>query len=176
MEEMEVKVIEIDKQVMVKKLLALGAKKIFQGKIKATSYDFEDDFLTKDKSFLRLRKKGDKSYLTFKKKITQDHAKVMKEYETEVDDFDATEKILMALRLKPARDYVKNRTTYNLGEVLFEFDEYEMIPAYMEIEAPTIELINKYIEKLEIDRKKVKTWTGGDLFHHYGIDIEFMRI
>lgn len=176
MQEMEVKVIDINKEEIIKKLLDLGAKKIFEGDIQASSYDFEDDRLTKDASFIRLRKMGDKPFLTFKKKITQDHAKVMEETETEVDDFDEMHRILLALGLKPAKDYVKKRTSYKLGKARFEIDEYEKIPAYLEIEAPSIDLINAYVEKLGLDKEKVKTWTGKELLEHYGINVDFMRV
>jgi len=176
MQEIEVKVIDINKEEIIRKLLELGAEKIFEGDITASSYDFEDSRLTKDASFIRLRKMGDKPFLTFKKKITQDHAKVMEETETEIDNFDEMHKILLALGLRPAKDYVKKRISYKLKNVRFEIDEYEKVPAYLEIEAPSLKLINEYVEKLGLDKNKVKTWTGKELMQHYGIKVDFMKV
>jgi len=176
MEEIEVKVIEIDKDLMIKKLIALGAKKVFEGNIDAISYDSDDNFLTSQDSFVRLRRKGDKVELTYKKKISQEGAKVMEEIETEVSNFDTMHKILLELRLLPASDYKKKRTSYQIGSTLFEIDEYEDIPPYMEIEAPSLEIINEFIEKLNIDKDKVKNWTGKQVMDHYGKKDKFMRV
>ncbi|MBW2993509.1 class IV adenylate cyclase [Candidatus Woesearchaeota archaeon] len=176
MEEIEVKILEINKKEMIKKLKKLGAKKTFEGKIYAVSYDFKNGVLAKKNSFIRLRRVGNKSFLTYKRKITQRKAKIMKEIETEIDDFNEMRKILLAINLKPANDYTKKRTSYKLGKVTFEIDEYKQIPAYMEIEAPTIKQINKFIKKLSIDKSKIKTWTGKEVFKHYGIKTKFMRI
>jgi len=176
MEEIEVKIIEVNKEKMIKKLLSLGAKKFFEGDILAISYDFEDNFLTNQKSFIRLRMKGDKAFLAYKKKISQDGAKIMEEIETEVKEFDVMHDILLKLNLNHASDHKKKRTTYKIGCVLFEFDEYEDIPCYMEIEAPSIEIIEEYIGKLEIDRDKVKSWTGKEVMDYYGKHVDFMRV
>ncbi|MBD3304154.1 class IV adenylate cyclase [Candidatus Woesearchaeota archaeon] len=177
MQEMEVKVIDINKEEIIKKLLELGAEKVFEGDIQASSYDFEDNRLAKDHAFIRLRKKGDKTFLTYKKKINQDYAKVMQELETEVKDFDEMQKILLAAGLKAAKDLDrKKRTSFQIDNILFEIDEHENVPAYMEIEAPTLDLINEYVEKLGLDKEKVKTWTGKELLEHYGIKVDFMRV
>ena len=173
MEEIEVKVIEVNKEEMVKKLLGLGAKKVFEGNIHAVSYDFEDNSLTNQESLIRLRTKGDKAFLAYKKKISQDDVKIMKEIETEVKEFDVMHNIFLKLNLNPVCEYKKKRTTYKIDNVLFEFDEYEDVPCYMEIEAPNIEVINGYIEKLEIDRNKVKSWTGKEIMEHYGKPVDF---
>jgi adenylate cyclase class 2 len=167
MEEIEVKVLEIDKEKVVKKLLDLGAEKVFEGDIYALTYDFEDEYLTKSNSLIRLRKKGEKVFLTYKKGISTEGAKIMKELESEVGDFDDMNEMLNELNLKPIKEYKKKRTTYKLGDVLFEIDEYKGIPAYLEIEAPSVDVINKYIDKLGIDKNKVKSWTGKELLEHY---------
>ncbi|MFH1316815.1 MAG: CYTH domain-containing protein [Candidatus Woesearchaeota archaeon] len=68
MKEIEVNIIEIDKDEIIKKLLDLRAEKVFEGDIYAIHYDFKDNSLKIDKSFVRLRKRGDKSFLAYKKK------------------------------------------------------------------------------------------------------------
>ncbi len=176
MQEIEVKVIEIDKKEITRKLIELGAKKIFEGRIFAVSYDFTDGSLAEKYSYVRLRKVGEKSFLTYKRKITQEKAKIMKEIETEVDNFDEMNKILLAINLKPTNDYTKKRTSYKIGKVRFEIDEYNKIPPFMEIEAPTLGLINDFIKKLGIDKDRVKTWTGREVFAHYRIKNKFMKV
>ena len=62
MKEIEVKVIEINKEEMVSKLLELGAEKIFEGALVSISYDDEDENLAKKGAFIRVRKVGEKTY------------------------------------------------------------------------------------------------------------------
>ncbi len=167
MKEIEVKVLEINKVRIVKKLLKLGAKKVFEGRVKSLFYDFEDSRLTRNDSFLRLRKKGKDTYLTFKKKISQDGVKIMDEFEIRVNDFEAIRSILNFLGLTDFKTYTKKRTSYQIGKTLFEIDEFESIPAYMEIEAPSKELVNYFIELLKIDKQKIKSWDGEELLNYY---------
>ncbi|MFH1316816.1 MAG: CYTH domain-containing protein [Candidatus Woesearchaeota archaeon] len=92
----------------------------------------------------------------------------MEEIETEVSDFDDTHNILLSIGLIPYLDYNKKRTSYKFKKILFEIDEYEYIPPCLEIEAPSIEIINEMVERLEFDKDKVKSWSGSDLLAHYG--------
>lgn len=173
MNEVEVKVIEVDKEKTVDKLLGLGAEKTFEGSIQTISYDSQDNLLERNDSYIRLRKKADKVFLTYKKLITRKGAKIAEELETEVKDFDAVHNILLKLNLKHSESHKKKRTTYRIGNTIFEFDEYENIPVFMEIEAPSVEVIEDYIKKLGINENKVKSWTGRELMEHYGEKIEF---
>jgi adenylate cyclase class IV len=67
MKEIEVKVLNVDKQEIEERLSELGAKQIFDGEIKTCFFDFKDCSIVKAKNVLRLRKEGMKSVLTFKK-------------------------------------------------------------------------------------------------------------
>ncbi len=167
MKETEVKIIEINKENVIKKLEEIGAGKVFEGDVDSTVFDFEDEKLANDKKFIRLRKKGDKSFLTLKKAVEKDKAKIMDEFETEIGDFNVMLKILKMLHLKTLKSYKKRRVSYKKDDVLFEIDEYPNIPALMEIEAPDIEIINKYVEFLEVDKDKVKNWDGEELLKNY---------
>lgn len=173
MEEIEVKVIDIDKKATVAKLLEMGAKKVFDANMHNIRYDFEDGSLQKDEALLGLRKKGDKKIITYKKMIEQGKARIMAEIETEIDDFESMDGILKAIKLKPIEEFDKHRTSYKLNGILFEIDEYKEFPAFMEIEAPDIDTIYDYARKLGIDEKKIKNWTTTELFEHYKIADKF---
>ncbi|MFH1751867.1 MAG: CYTH domain-containing protein, partial [archaeon] len=170
------KVLEINKQEMVKKLLALDAVKVFEGDIQATCYDFKDNSILHDNSLLRLRKKGDKNFLTFKKVVSSVKAKVVEEIETEVKDFNEMQEILLNMNLKSFKDFTKKRTSFKIDETLFEIDEYKELPVFMEIEAPDIKTIDYYVEKLGVDKTKVKTWILKKLFEHYNVKNDFARL
>lgn len=176
MVEIEVKVIEIKKEEIAQRLIGLGAKKEFEADISSLSYDFEDGRLAKEHSFLRLRQIGEEAFLTYKKLQSQERAKDMVEIETPIEDTGAIHNILIALGMEPYADKAKHRTEYSLGNVKFDIDEYQIIPAYMEIEAPDIDAIYDYVHKLGLPEKNVKSWTSKELFGHYGITVPYHRI
>ncbi|MFQ5620300.1 MAG: CYTH domain-containing protein, partial [Candidatus Nanoarchaeia archaeon] len=68
MREVEGKILEIDREVVIKKLEALGAKKIFEGELRAFYYDFPDGSIRKRHHHARLRKENDKVFLVYKVK------------------------------------------------------------------------------------------------------------
>ena len=167
MREIEVKVIEIDKPSIVQKLLALGAAKVFDGEIDAIVYDFPDTRLEKADSTLRLRKKGDKTELTVKTVLSQSGSRTSDEIEVLVSDFETAQRILSAIGMVVLRRGAKMRTSYRLGDTLFEIDEWGDVPPFMEIEAPDEATIDSFIVKLGLPKENVKNWTSKQLRAHY---------
>lgn len=168
MNEVEVKVIEIDKHKVIKQLELLGAQKIGEGEQHTIIFDYPDNSLENQKAFLRLRKKHGKVFITFKKHLSSKTARTSDEIEVEVENFDQTALLFNALGFKVMGNFKSKRTTYNLGKTIFEIDEYEGIPTYMEIESEDEETINKFIKKLGFEEDKVRNWGGRQLFAHYG--------
>ena len=167
MEEIEVKFLEVDKGAIIKKLESLGAKKVFEGEVDASFYDFPDSRLKKDGSLLRLRTKGENAELTFKKKISKEEAKIMKELEIKLDDPASMKRILDTIGLVKQKSYVKYRSSYKLGDVSFELDTFPGIPTFLEIEAPSIAEIKVHAEKLGLSMADAKPWGGGEVLRHY---------
>ena len=176
MSEVEVKVIEIKKDEIIRKLEELGAKKVFEKDISALSYDFEDNRLAREHSYLRMRKIGDDAFITYKKLNSQERAKDMEEIEARINDFETIHRILLAMGMKAYADKAKHRTEYVLGKVKFEIDEYADIPPYLEIEAPDIDTIYEYVHRLGLPENNVKSWTSKEMFEHYGLNIPYHRI
>lgn len=166
MDELEVKILEIDKAAVIKQLEAWGAEKTFEGLIDAVVYDHSNQ-LKKRNALLRLRRKGDKAYLTFKVRKPDQDVKVCIEHETEVD-FAVMQAILAALNFKPKDNYTKTRISYRIDPVQFDIDEYPGLPVFMEIEAPTKALIEEYVQKFGFPQERVKAWGGLELLNHYG--------
>lgn len=162
--ETEVKVLEINKGDILKKLKKLGAKGLYRGNIFTIQYD------VKDKT-LRLRKFSDKVVLTFKSKIRQNNPsvggyKVRNEKEVVVDNFMQMKKILIAMGYRVKATTSKYRTSYETDDAHFDIDEINGIPVYMEIEGTT-ETIDKYLSLLGVDRMKVKDWDTNQLMNYY---------
>ena len=167
MREIEVKILEIDKNKWVKKLEALGAKKTFDDTIEALHFDFPDQRLKKEHKVFRLRKKGNVVELTLKQKINKERMNVAEEYETLVDDFERTRTIIKQLGMEETDSYTKHRTQYSKGDVHVEIDTYDGIPTFAEIEAQTEAEVEAFVKELGYSMDDVKPWSKRDLFRHY---------
>jgi len=167
MKEIEVKILEIDVAAVKQKLESWGAIKVFEGDITASYYDFSDRELRDKDLVLRLRKKGQTIELTLKEKLNQEEAKIMEEYEVNVTDFETMQKILYQVGLREVKVAKKYRVSYILDEVHFELDTFPDTPTFLEIEAPTLELVQKYVRRLGFSMQEAKPWSGGDLLRYY---------
>ncbi len=167
MDEIEVKILNIDRKKVEEKLISLGAKKIFDGKIQASFFDFPNKSIRNNKQTLRLRRVGDKTFLTFKNPIPHNDVKIREEFEVEVSDFNKTKNILESLGLSEWLTMKKHRTTYILDNVRFEFDkhidQYSFVPEFLEIEAKDIKTLYKYVELLGFKKEDCKPWTILDI-------------
>jgi adenylate cyclase, class 2 len=160
--EIEIKILGIDKSEIEKKLISLGAKKIFDDKITAFYYDFPDGSIRRSRGTLRLRKEGERTFLTFKKDIAVKEAKVREEHQIEISDFGSMKYLLETIGLRTWVEMKKLRTSYKLGEVHFEIDTYQdalkHIPVFLEIEGREIDTIYSYAKLLGFSKDDCKPW------------------
>jgi adenylate cyclase, class 2 len=149
MQEIEVKILEIDVEAVRKKLLALGAKKIFDGEVHATLLDFPDKRMIKADQFVRVRKVGDQTELCYKgAKEANKQFKSREEIEVNTSDFDTTLTLLKKIGLKEFHEGRKHRESYKINYVRFEIDSWVNIPPFLEIESTNEDKIKEYVEKL----------------------------
>jgi adenylate cyclase class 2 len=171
MDEIEVKILEIDRKEVEKKLKALGAKKAFDGEISGVFYDYGDGSIRRAKDTMRLRKVGAKAFITYKKYVENARAKIRREYETEVSDYENARSILESLGLREWMSMRKRRTTYELPGVHFELDrhidQYSYVPEFLEIEAKDVETLYQYVAALGYRKSDCKPWTIVEIAEHY---------
>ena len=167
MREVEVKILEINTEEVIQKLQKFGAEKTFEGPIEAFYYDFENKSLSQKDIVVRLRKRGELSELAVKEKISQKKAKIMDELEVIVSDFNSMYQILHKIGLRQVKSGKKYRVSYLLSPVHFDIDTIPGIPTFMEIEAPTLDEVKVYVEKLGYTMNDAKPWSGKDLLRHY---------
>lgn len=168
MQEIEVKILEINKDEIIKKLVELGAEKVFDDSIEAVYFDLDDNSLSENDRILRLRKKGEKAELTFKEGMSRDEAKIMKEFNTEIDDFESMKRILEGIGFKEFKQVKKRRISYLLGDVRFEIDTLPNIPTFLEIEAPSLAKLRESADKLGFSMDNAKPWSVWEVLGHYG--------
>ena len=102
--------------------------------------------LEADNAILRLRRVGNRSLLTYKKRFPSESAiKHQLEEETEVADADTIARILTLLGFMPILVYEKYRTTWQYGGTAITLDELPF-GWFMEIEGAEVE-----IERVELE-------------------------
>lgn len=167
--EYEMTILEIDKDLLVKKLDELGAIKISDSLQRRYVYDFNPKL---DNKWIRLRTNGDKTTLTIKEIINKNIIGGTNELEIVVDDFDKTNLILNELGYK-RRSYQENyRTSYKLGNVNFDIDSWPMIPTYVEIEGSSENEVKEALKLLDLSNAKATTLDVDSIYNEiYNIKI-----
>jgi len=175
MKEIELKVLEINKKLMIKKLLALGAKKVMKRTLFVEKiYDFSDRRLDKHLHLLRLRQEGKKIFFTFKKLREKSKFRVADEYQVEVNDYKTMEDILAGLNFVLLNHREKYRTTFKLGRAMIEIDEYPKIPVFLEIEANKKDLV-RALQALDIPFSRTTNMVNKQVIDHYGLDGKLLK-
>ncbi|MGD6850469.1 MAG: class IV adenylate cyclase [Candidatus Bathyarchaeia archaeon] len=170
MKEVEVKILEINREKIVKILSESGALKVFDSDILTIFLDFPDNQIHKRRDVLRLRKEGDKSELTYKKIEENQAVKQAQEYAVEISDIETTQTILQNLGLGVTQKMNKHRLSYKIGSVRFDIDRYTgefgFIPEFLEIEGPE-DGIKKYAKLLGFQGRDCLPWSTDELIRHY---------
>ena len=172
MEEIEVKILEIDRKEVEQKLISLGALKVFDDKMQIYFFDKPDRSLREQRVTLRVRTEGKKTMLTVKTFVDNSTSNKRNEWEVEVSDVEDTIKLLEALGFVIDHQMKKIRTSYRLNGVHFELDrylgDYSYIPEFLEIEGPDEETIFKYVTLLGFAKEDCKPWSLKELVENYG--------
>ncbi|MBI2573474.1 class IV adenylate cyclase [Candidatus Woesearchaeota archaeon] len=171
MQEIEVKILEIDVNAIQKKLKQLGARKVFEGPMLASRFDTPTDELEEEGKMLRLRQRGEITELTLKKKPQGEedkNAKVREEIELTVSDYATMKMILASIGLVESGIQEKHRISYALGDdVHIEIDTFPNLPTFLEIEAHSIKKIEEVVSLLGFTMEDTKPWSGKKVLEHY---------
>ena len=169
--EYEVRILNIDKEKVIKRLEEIGAKKEGDYEYRRYVYGFKPEVYEK---WIRLRTNGKKSTLTIKE-IKDYTISGTKEREIIVSDFDTTNEILNELGYTPKSYQENRRTRYKLDNIEIDIDTWPLIPTYMEIEGKSEEEVYIALEKLNIQKDKVTSLDVEGIYREiYGIDISNM--
>jgi len=157
MKEIETRIIDIDVDKTIKKLIDLGAFKVKQENQINNLYDFQDRRLLNAKGYARIRIIEDTIhnckhyYMTTKKLLSQDLYKIMDENEIEIDNPDAGDAIFKALGLELVQSISKYRESYKYKDTLIEIDinDKNFCPfPYIEIESSDEEDLKEVVQLL----------------------------
>lgn len=183
MQEIEAKFLNIDPGETQKKLAEIGAKKVGEYFYHIRTFDYPDWRLDKAASWLRLRDEGDKVVLTFKKRLgakshdgaTNDEG--MEEIEIEVDDFEKTTDLILALGFIEKHYSEKKRIRWKKGSIEFDIDFYPELDPYLEIEALSWEQIDEAIKWLGLNPAEKKIFSANQIYSLKGIKVtDYIRL
>ncbi len=147
--EIEVRFLDIDKEAMIQKLLALGA--VDHGEVMLEEVIIYNKDLTwrEEQKFIRVRKSGDSVKLTYKQ-----HALgtgVAHEIEQKVSDLEKAVQLFEAIGFVAYRRQQKKRHTLKAFGVTFDIDSWPKIPPYIEIEGDSLAALKSAADKLGFD-------------------------
>ncbi len=167
MREREVKVLNIDKEEIEKKLIDLGAALVKDEDQINYRFDTDDYFLKKElKAYLRVRITKNNltgeivNTMTFKRNIKRDSLRINEEIDTDISDWENTSKIIELLGYKRKRPGYKHRRSYMYENIMFEIDTWDertYPKPYLEIEVASDEELEKAIKLLNLDRSQITT-------------------
>lgn len=178
-QEKELKILDVDKAKLEENLANKAwAKKVFEGLIIDTYYDFDNGHIESIdwKVSFRIREKRDLEghssyYYTIKRKEEQDQdSEVMRvcyEKEFKINNIVLFTELLHYLWFYKTRAKKKQRVAYELWKIKFDIDDYKWMPTLLEIEAATKEIADFYITALWLQNNKKSNWGSRTLFEIY---------
>lgn len=154
------------KKKIIARLRELGIKKLKKEFEENTLYTGPN--LDVRTAVVRVRKIGNRTILTYKKRFVSSNAiKRQLEEETEVSNSEAIQAILKHLGLSPSVVYEKRRETWRIGAAELVLDELPF-GVFMEIEGSAAE-IRKLEKELQMDGVRAENQTYPQLARKHGI-------
>lgn len=183
MEEFEVKYLNIKPEEIQEKLVELGAKKEFDRIYRVNIFDYPDLRLNEQAAWIRLRDEGDKITLAYKQRLGtkmkggkvdksgQVNDDGMKEVELVVDDYEKTIEFFHSVGLIDKFIEEKRRIRYTLDGIEFDIDYMPGLEPFLEIEAGSMEDVERGIELLGLDPAEKKIFSAFQIYALNGIDM-----
>jgi len=176
--EIEVTVLDIDKEEIINKLNSLGAKQIQDTRLVVDWYRTVGVKEGEDLWFLRIRSNSEgKHEVTWKAKSDSlQTARKHKEINFSIEHPDKLEDLFEELGLEKYAHQEKDRTSFTYKDWQFDIDTYPGMPPYMEIEGKGDNHVKEAMKLLGVLDNR--TWNKGErilIQEIYNIDWYDMR-
>ena len=162
--EIEVRLLDIDKEDLISKLEKKNAKFIGDWLQIRYVYDFKP---VDPHRWIRLRTNGIKTTLTIKE-VNDKSIEGTKELEIEVSSIEITDKILEKLGYTKRSIKENKRIRYILNDVEIDIDTWPHLNPYVEFEADSLDKIKEVINLLGFDYKDAITDDAQDIYMSLG--------
>lgn len=165
--EYEAKVLDIDVDHVVQRILDKGGTDLGEVLQRRYVYDIDPDDSSR---WVRLRDTGDQVTLTVKE-IDSDAIGGTRETETTVGDFETTNALLGKLGYAPKAYQENRRRSFTLDGAQLEIDTWPLIPAYLEIEADSRNEVVRVAALLGYAEAELTGENTTKVYARYGIDL-----
>lgn len=166
--EYEVRILNVNKEEIKKKLEKLNAEFKWERIQKRYTYDFNPVLSHK---WIRLRTDGEQTTLAIKNVNTKE-IDGTEELEISVSDFENTNLILKELGYLPKAFQENKRCRYYLHNVEIDIDSWPMIPDYIEIEGQNEEEVYEIVKLLGYTKEDVTAKDVASIYKEYGYELE----
>lgn len=160
--EIETKVLDIDKEEIVEKLMILGTQKLQETRLIVDWYRLKGIKEGEDDWFLRIRSNSEGAHeVTWKAKseilgVSRKH----KEINFLIQESEKLSDLFEEIGLEKYAHQEKDRISFSLKNYTFDIDSYPKMPAYLEIESDSEESVKEAIKLLGLENNK--TWAEGE--------------
>ena len=162
--EVEVKVLEVERDIIEKKLEQIGAVQISSNEVHTVYFSNGGDEI-------RVRETEGKVVICSKRVVDNSEAKVREETEMEAPSLENAQQLLMAMGFTPTDETSKYRIVYEKEGIKFMLDKYQKrydyIPLLLEIEGDNVNSVYSALSELGYSKEDAKPWTREQLFTHY---------
>ncbi len=154
--EIETKVLDIDKNKIIEKLIGLGAVKIQETRLFVDWYQTKGEKEGSANWFLRIRSdKEGKHEVTWKgDPKTMGIGKVRREISFLVEEPKEVAALFTELGLEKYGHQEKDRVSFSFGDWHFDIDQYPGMPAYLEIEGKSEEHLKEGMKLLGLENNR----------------------
>lgn len=176
--ELEVSVLDIDAEMIKRKLVELGAQKTQATRLVVDWYRITGTKEGEDPWYLRIRSyDGGRHEVTWKAKSDSSGlGRKHKEINFDIPDPQALADLFEELGLEQYAHQEKDRTSFTLEDWAFDIDQYPGMPAYMEIEGNDDTHLHEAMQLLGVEGNR--TWNQGErrlIQEIYGLNWYDMR-
>jgi len=98
------------------------------------------------------------------------------EHEVKVSDYEAIVEILNWIGFKKYGQARKQRIVYTLWTITFDFDKYDCIPWFVEVEADNTADVQKWVELLGYTMQDTTTMTRSKVKKYYGFSGKLAKL
>lgn len=170
--EHEIMVLGVDRKEVVSRLGELGARREGSYRFRRVEF-FMGGNIGGGHSWGRVRTDGRRTTITLKEMDARDRMAPMVEHEIEASDFRAAATIMARLAGSGRVFYFENsREAYRLGKAYVTIDKWPGIPAFVEIEAPSMQAAVRLHRRLGIRGEFVGNATIKSVYERYGLSFE----
>jgi adenylate cyclase class 2 len=160
--EVETKVLDINTDEIIQKLLSLGAEKILETRLSVDWFRQKGIAEGKDSWFLRIRSDSAGKHEVTWKAVAEvlGVARKHKEINFNIDDPMKMADLFEELGLEKYAHQEKDRKSFLLKDWRFDIDQYPEMPAYLEIEGKDESHIKEVLKLLDLEKNR--TWAKGE--------------